>query len=146
MNHKLKAFIFILLLFIPTYLAVASYIGSQDASIEDSRAVVRMSILDPDGGTYVFTPNSEEEDAEQQNKEAAAEIAFLTSLNKNAVEQEAMPDAIADSRTFTVTYEGFNRSSVYEYYFTDDPGAAFFRDPDGVIYKITSEDAPSFLC
>ena len=77
MNHKLKAFIFILLLFIPTYLAVASYIGSQDASIEDSRAVVRMSILDPDGGTYVFTPNSEGEDAEQQNKEAAAEIAFL---------------------------------------------------------------------
>ena len=146
MNHKLKAFIFILLLFIPTYLAVASYIGSQDASIEDSRAVVRMSILDPDGGTYVFTPNSEGEDAEQQNKEAASEIAFLTSLNKNAVEQEAMPDAIADSRTFTVTYEGFNRSSVYEYYFTDDPGAAFFRDPDGVIYKITSEDASAFLC
>ena len=57
-----------------------------------------------------------------------------------------MPDAIADSRTFTVTYEGFNRSSVYEYYFTDDPGAAFFRDPDGVIYKITSEDASAFLC
>lgn len=57
-----------------------------------------------------------------------------------------MPDAIADARTFTVTYDGFNRQSIYEYYFTDDPGAAFFKDPDGKIFKIRSEDASAFLC
>ena len=65
MNPKLKAVIFVLLLFIPTYLAVWSYVQSQDASIEDSRAVVKMSILDPDGGTYVFSPENEGEDAEK---------------------------------------------------------------------------------
>lgn len=146
MNPKLKAVIFILLLFIPTYLAAAAYINSQDASIEDSRTVVKMSIQDPDGGTYVFSPENEGENAEKLNREAASEIAFLTSLNKNADEQEAMPDAIADARTFTVTYDGFNRSSVYEYYFTEDPGAAFFKDPEGKIFKITSEDASAFLC
>ena len=146
MNPKLKAVIFILLLFIPTYLAVWSYVRSQDASVEDSRAVVKMSILDPDGGTYIFSPENEGEDAEKLNREAASEIEFLTALNKNADEQEAMPDAIADARTFTVTYDGFNRRSIYEYYFTDDPGAAFFKDPDGKIFKIRSEDASAFLC
>ena len=89
MNHKLKAVIFLLVLFIPTYLAVASYVRSQDGSIEDSREVVKMSILDPDGGTYVFSPNNEGEDAEALNREAASEIEFLTSMNKNAAVQEA---------------------------------------------------------
>ena len=146
MNHKLKVVIFILLLFIPTYLAVAAYITSQDASVEDSRDVVKMSIVDPDGGTYIFSPENEGEDAEELNREAASEIAFLTAMNKNAKAQEMKPDAIAEAKTFTVTYDGFNRSSVYEYYFTEDPGAAFFRDPDGIYYKITSEDASAFLC
>lgn len=146
MNPKFKVFIFILLLFIPTYLAIAAYVTSQDPSVEESRTVVKMAIVDPDGGTYVFTPENEGEDAEAQNKEAQQEIAFMTALNRNADEQEAMPDAIADAKTFTVTYDSFSRSSIYEYYFTDDPGAAFFRDPDGTIFKIRSEDASAFLC
>ena len=146
MNHKLKAFIFILLLFIPTYLAIAAYVNSQDPSVEDSRTVVKMAIVDPDGGTYVFSPENEGEDAEEQNREAAQEISFMTDLNRSADEQEAMPDAIADAKTFTVTYESFSRTSTYEYYFTDDPGAAFFRDPSGTIFKIRSEDASAFLC
>ena len=146
MNKSLKAVIFILLLFIPTYLAIAAYISSQDGSIDDSRTVVKMAITDPDGGTYIFSSENEGDNAEALNREAAQEIAFLTSINKNADEQEAMPDAIADAEVFKVTYDSFNRTSIYEYYFTDDPGAAFFKDPDGKIYKITSEDASAFLC
>lgn len=145
MNNKAKAVIFVLLLFIPTYLAVAAYVTSQSSSIEDSRSVVKMSILDPDGSLYTYAPEAENA-SEDEIRAAEAEIAFLTSINKNAQEQTAMPDAIADAETFTVTYEGFNRSSVYTYYFTDDPDAAFFRDPEDNIYKITSEDASAFLC
>lgn len=145
MNNKTKAVIFILLLFIPTYLAVAAYVSSQSGSIEDSRDVVKMSILDPDGNLYAFAPQEAGEN-EEERRTAEAEIAFLASVNKNAQEQTAMPDAIADAETFTVTYDGFNRRSIYTYYFTDDPGAAFFKDADGKIFKITSEDASAFLC
>ncbi len=146
MNNRFKIVIFLLLLFIPTYVAIATYLSAQGGQIEDSRDVVKMSIVDPDGGTHIFTPENKGDNAEALNKEAAAEIAFMTSLNRNARKQETMPDAIADAETFTVTYEVFNRKSVYEYYFTEDPGAAFLKDPDGEIYKITSEDASAFLC
>ncbi|MBO5648642.1 MAG: M23 family metallopeptidase [Clostridia bacterium] len=146
MNNRFKIVIFLLLLFIPTYVAIATYLSAQGGQVEDSRDVVKMSIVDPDGGTHIFTPENKGDNAEALNKEAAAEIAFMTSLNRNARKQETMPDAIADAETFTVTYEVFNRKSVYEYYFTEDPGAAFLKDPDGEIYKITSEDASAFLC
>ncbi len=145
MNNKTKAVIFVLLLFIPTYLAVAAYVSSQSGSVEDSRDVIMMSILDPDGNVYAFAPDAAGDD-EEGRRAAESEIAFLTSVNKNAQEQTDMPDALADAETFTVTYEGFNRTSVYTYYFTDDPGSAFFKDAEGKVYKITSEDASAFLC
>ncbi|MGM9624265.1 MAG: hypothetical protein ACI3XM_01035, partial [Eubacteriales bacterium] len=145
MNNKLKAVIFVLLLFIPTYLAVAAYVISQSGSVEDSRSVVKMSILDPNGNIFTFAPDAEDATPEEV-RAAQAEIEFLTSVNKNAQAQTDMPDAIADAETFTVTYDSFNRTSVYSYYFTENPDAAFFKDPDGNIYKITSEDASAFLC
>ncbi len=143
MNSKLKIILFIILLFIPTYLAVGSYISEQSGSIEDARDIERMEIGDPDGKTYLFVPEGEDEEAVRTAK---AEIDFLASMNKNAKEQKALPDAIADAETFTVTYHTFNRKSIYEYYFTDDPDAAFFKDPEGVIYKIDQADASAFLC
>ncbi len=145
MNNKTKAVIFILLLFIPTYLAVAAYISSQSGSVEDARNVVKMSILDPDGNVWTYEPSAKDAD-EESKRSAETEISFLTSVNRNAVEQTAMPDAIADAEAFIVTYDSFNRTGVYTYYFTDDPSAAFFKDAENKIYKITSEDASTFLC
>lgn len=148
MNGKLKAVIIVLLLFIPTYLAVANYVSAQSPTVEDSRGITNMSIVDPDGKLFYFKSEATEtgSNAELSASIANEEIKFLTSVNKNAKAQEVKPDAIATSETFTVTYESFNKKSVYEYYFSHDPDAAFLRDPDGVYYKIKNEDASAFLC
>ncbi len=149
MNSKLKAVLFILVLLVPTYLAVAAYITSQSASVEDSRSVIKMTLSDPDGNIYTFHPE-EGENASREDKEAAAqaktEIEFLTSLNRNAKALDQMPDAADGARVFTVTYDSFNRTSVYKYYFTNDPASAFFEDPENKIYQIASADAAAFLC
>lgn len=145
MNNKLKAVVFVLILLIPTYLAVAAYVSSQSGKVEDSRSVVKMSILDPDGNIYTYSQD-EKQDTAEAVRAAKSEIEFMTAMNKNAVQQTAMPDAIADAKTFCVTYDVFHSTCVYNYYFTDDPGAAFFEDPTGDIYKINAEDASAFLC
>ncbi|MCQ2431144.1 MAG: M23 family metallopeptidase [Clostridia bacterium] len=138
MNNKLKAVIFILLLFIPTYLAVAYYINAQSGAVDGSRGIEKMEISDPDGKSYLYTADKADG--------GAAEIEFLTSVNKNAKEQTDMPDALADAKIFRVVYTTFNRASTYEYYFTPNPDAAFFKDPEGKIFKINSQDASAFLC
>jgi len=149
MNSKLKAVLFILVLLIPTYLAVAAYITSQSASVEDSRSVIKMTLSDPDGRIYTFQPE-ENKNASKEEKDAAAqaktEIEFLTSLNRNAKALDDMPDTAGDARVFTVTYDSFNRTSVYKYYFTNDPASAFFEDPENKVYQIASADAAAFLC
>ena len=140
MNSKLKAVIFVLLLFIPTYLAVAEYVTSQSAGIGDSRSVEMMRITDPEGTEYSF------EGEVSGDGSGMKEIEFLTSVNKNAREQQNLPDALASARVFRVTYKSFNKTCDYEYYFSDDPDAAFYRDPEGKVFKITQEDAGEFLC
>ena len=142
MNNKLKAVIFILLLFIPTYLAIANYVGAQSGTVDDSHGIEQATLVDPDGKAYVFLG----EKSENGDASGLSEIDFLTSLNKNAKEQQGLPDALADAETFTVTYKTFNRESTYEYFFTQNPDAAFIRDPDRKIYKIESIDASAFLC
>ena len=139
MNSKLKAVIFVLLLFIPTYLAVAEYVNAQSAGIDDSRSVEMMTIVDPDGNEYTFEGTA-------GDGSGMKEIEFLTSINKNAREQQNLPDALASARVFRVAYKTFNKTSDYEYYFSDDPDAAFYRDPEDKIFKITQEDAGEFLC
>ena len=134
MNSKLKAVLFVILLFIPTYLAVAEYISEQSGGIGDSRYVEKMTVTDPDGTAYVFADDNREE------------IEFLTDISKRAREQQNLPDALEGARVFRVTYDTFNKSSDYDYYFSDDPDAAFYRTPDGKVYKIASEDAGEFLC
>ena len=67
MNNRFKIVIFLLLLFIPTYVAIATYLSAQGGQVEDSRDVVKMSIVDPDGGTHIFTPENKGDNAEALN-------------------------------------------------------------------------------
>lgn len=140
MNSKLKTVLLIILLFIPTYLAVAEYVKLQSPSVEDSRIVEKMKIEDPDGGLYTFSADKGDDSDDMR------EIEFLTAVNKSGREQPALPDAMNDVKVFKVTYESFNKTSVYEYYFSDDPDSAFYKDPEGKIFKISQENAASFLC
>ncbi len=146
MNSKLKIVLVLILLFIPTYFAVASYVTAQSGTVDNSRGIEKMEILDPDGKLYQFLAQNEDGADSNASVPGSAEIDFLTALNRNAKEQEALPDAMTELETFTVTYQSFHKESVYEYYFSQNPDAAFFKDPDGKIYKISAEDASAFLC
>ena len=137
MNKKIKIVLLVILLLIPTYIAIAEFQKAQSPQVEDKRGVTGMTVASPDGTRYSYDAGTEEGD------EA---IGFMTSLNRNARKLESMPNVLSEASLFTVDYKSFAKTNTYRYYFTNDPDAAYLLDPEDKAYKITAADATSFLC
>ncbi len=122
-------------LFIPTYVAVISYIGAQYAPISES-SVTQLDIVDFDGNSFSLSADS---------KEAAADIKSFIKINNNAIEQPSLPEQLSESDYFEFTYYTYDRTQVYKYYFSENSGEAYFTDAKGKAYHIAEADAAAFL-
>ena len=136
MNNKLKAVLFLLVLLIPSYFAVGSYVIAQNKPV-DTKTVEKVKITDTAGKTFLYT---KEEEA------GAAEIAYLTALNNNAKAADALPEPLTDTPYFKISYYSYDMESVYKYYISKNPAEAYYIDPSDKVYKIEESDASSFIC
>lgn len=125
----------IVLLFVPTYIAVFNYFSAQFAPVSKSN-VTKLEITDAKGNTFSLSPD---------NKADASDIDSFISINDGAIEQPSLPDQLKESDYFEFKYYTYDRTQIYKYYFSENPGEAYFTDAKGKAYHIKESDASAFL-
>ncbi|MBQ7821241.1 MAG: M23 family metallopeptidase [Clostridia bacterium] len=124
----------VLLAFIPTYIAFASYFATQVQPVKQD-TVDRIEIVTPTGITSEVN----------RENDTAGFIEFAVSMNENAEKILGLPDPLIDDPYFKFTYFSFDKSTVYKYYFDSNSADAYFVDPAGLAYHIKKESAEEFL-
>ena len=140
MKKKIIAIISAVLLFIPSYAAIAYYAVAQNAPV-DNRAVSKMTLTDLAGSMYEF----ERSDARYKDNIENNMLSYFLDLNAKASEESSLPDSIDVNRYFKAAYTAYDRETVYRYYFSNGPENAWFIDGDGKIWHIGTDFAKKFL-
>lgn len=137
MNKKILTIIFVILLFIPSYVAIGYY-SSTKAGPNSPTDVQSLAIKDPDGNEWSFS-------SEDNTAEATDMINLFFGMRTNAVSVESLPEAISGTDFFLISLLSFGEQHDYQFYFTNRAADAYFMDKDGAVYKIAETDAEAFL-
>lgn len=123
----------LIILFIPTYVAIANYNSHKPENIVDD--VTTVIISDPEGRTYTLTSDND----------TTGVISMFNDINQSGTPASALPDSLVGSGFLLVTYSSSDSEFSYKYYFTIDSSECYFADPNGKIYKIGIQQAKAFL-
>lgn len=136
-NFDFKKILLIILglviLFIPTYIAIANYNSKKPSG--DVASVTTLVISDPEGRSNSITSDND----------SAGVIAMFDRINQSGTPVSSLPDSLAGTGFLLVTYSSSNSEISYKYYFTTDSSECYFADPEGKIYKIAIAQAKEFL-
>lgn len=124
----------LLILFIPTYIAIASFNSQKPPSGEVSN-ITTLKIQDPEGRTTVITSDNDPDGI----------IEMFNNINQSGTPSATLPDSLSGSGFLLVTFSQFEQELSYKYYFTTDSSKCYFADPTGKIYKIAMVQAKVFL-
>ena len=102
MNSKLKSALLVILLLIPTYLAIFTYVRALRHPVE-LRSVTKLSVTDPAGQEHLYDKTKAAE------KE---EIRALIAINDGANEVSAVPDAVQQTTPFVAVYTSYNKTNT----------------------------------
>ena len=145
MKNKLLIALCVAALFIPTYIAVIYYFSVQGAPI-DIKAVNKMELTDTDGQTFSFV---KKEGTSSKNEEHVKldedPIGFFMEMNAAAKSEDALPAPLVGTSCFTARYFIYDRESLFQYYFTDNPSSAYYVDDNNEAFRIGEEYASEFL-
>ncbi len=133
MKKVLWIIVAILVVFIPTYVAIASYSSSHKAPVTIDN-VDKLEIIDLNG---VKTELIKGEDD--------GFIEFMVSANEGAEKLLALPEPLLDNPYFMITYHSFGKENTYSYYFSKQSTDAYFVDSNGMPFHMLREDAEKFL-
>ncbi len=122
-------------LFVPSYIAIANYVIAQNAPV-DAGSVSTLEIADVAGNVYTLSAD---------DADAKADIERFIKLNEGAMEQSSLPEPLVGVDHFEFKYYSYDRVSVYRYYFTENPGEAYYVDSSGKAFHISEKDAAEFL-
>lgn len=124
----------LLILFIPTYIAIASY-KAQKPPTGEVTGVTTLTIQDPEGRTTVVT----------SDKDPDGIIEMFNNINLSGTPAASLPDSMSGSAFLLVTYSQLEQELSYKYYFSTDSSKCYFADPTGKIYRISVVQAKVFL-
>lgn len=125
----------VIALFIPTYIAIASYAMHGEAPVVQSGKVERIEIADPIGNSFKLAPSGSENDL----------VSHFESMNKNAVARDELPAQLLSRPFYKVTFAQGKKSVDYKYYFSADAQNCYYVDDMGKVYQIREEDAAKFV-
>ena len=123
----------LIVLFIPTYIAIANYNSQKPDDVIAS--VTTVTIADPEGRTTTVTSDND----------TTGVITLFNNINKSGTPMSNLPESLAGSEFLLVTYKTAESEVSYKYYFTIDSSDCYFADPDGKIYRIAVQQAKEFL-
>ncbi len=122
-------------IFIPTYIAIGSYIGAQFAPV-DEKTITKLEITDIDGNKFSLMSD---------NALQAKDIQGFVKINDRAIEQPSLPEPLLDEDYFEFKYYSYDRTQIYKYYFNENAGEAYYVDANNTAYHINESDASAFL-
>lgn len=133
-----KKFVILILamvvLFIPTYLAIGSYYANQKQPRTKDYSELVLKI--PDGTTATFTKDNDSDGM----------LAAFGEMNKAGTAVDALPSDYNGESFLLGTFKRESGDTVsYKYYFSADADKCYFADPDGKIFKIAKSDALKFF-
>ncbi len=123
----------LIVLFIPTYIAIASYNNQKPDDIVDT--VTTLTISDPEGRINTVSSNND----------VNGIIEMFNNINKSGTPVTGLPESLAGSSFLLVTYSTGETELSYKYYFTIDSSDCYFANPEGKIYRIAVQQAKEFL-
>ena len=123
----------LILLFIPTYIAISNY--NSEKPTEELPEVTTLTICDPEGRTFTVTSDNDENGV----------IEMFDQINASGVPVSSLPDSLAGTGFLLVTYSSTDYELSYKYYFTTSSSECYYADSYGKVFKIASTPAKVFL-
>lgn len=134
MKKTLLSVLCVILIFIPTYIAIANYVVTQNAPISGD-FVEKIDISDLDGNTFTVSKTKKEGDI----------VSFFVDMNSSAAKVTELPEPLVGTPFYKVTFHSGNVAEDYKYYFGIDGEQSYAEFPDGTVYKLDSAAVNKFL-
>ena len=134
MKKTIISVLCVLLLFIPTYIAIVSYVQTQNAPISNS-FVEKIDISDLNGESFTVAKTNAEGDL----------VSFFVSMNANATKVAELPEPLVGTSFYKVTFHSGNVAEDYKYYLNTKGALSYAEFPDGTVYQLTVSDVNKFL-
>ena len=126
----------VIILFIPTYIAIYIYASAQSAPVKVS-SVYALDLNAPDGKTFSFVSGESDDDKM---------INFFLNINKNAKNIVSLPEDLEGQPYYTAVYYSYDLETQYKYYFSKTkPSNSYMEDNDGKAYRIDAASTIAFL-
>ncbi len=135
-KNKILLTVLAVLILIPSVVAIVYYSTNKDGKI-NTDAATTLTIRDTEGVVYTFNKG--------ENADSDAMIEIFAAMEKGAEKSVALPDTVATSPSFSVTYSVASRESKYEYYLSKGADNAYYLDSMGNAFRIKAADAERFL-
>ena len=136
MKNKILLVILAILILTPSVVAIVYYNTNKDGAVITTAATT-LSIRDTEGVVYKFEKGS--------GGDADRMIEIFYVMEAGAEKAVALPDSVATSDSFTVTYSVAERETKYEYYLSKGAENAYYLDSAGNAFHIKAVDAEMFL-
>lgn len=135
MKKKIISAVLIIVMLIPSVVAVVNYTAQQSGTA-DSHNTVALSLTDPDGTVYSFS---------RSEKEDVPVIDYFLSVIGESDSLGALPTTIQIGDFFQCVITTTVKEFGYKFYFTGSAADCYFVDGSGDAYKISEENAEFFL-
>lgn len=133
MKKTIITIIAVLLIFIPTYIAIANYIATNNAPIT-AKYVEKVKI------SY-----DEETVFEIIKKDTPDDIKAVIALNENATPVSELPEPLKDEKFFMVTFYSGSVTEECKYYLKLNGEQSYYVNAKGEGFKLRNEDVLKFL-
>lgn len=132
-KNKWIATICVIVLFIPSLLAVIAYVNTGKAPTLDTKTVQSVEICDLNGDSFHF-----------DKKDGKKIIELFVKMNKGAISVAELPEQLTNSDFFLVKYKTAQATAEYKYYFTLGNNPSYYVDGSGQAFKISDKDVSEF--
>ena len=140
MKSRAKIVFLILLLILPTILAVAGLKLTGGGTISGS-GITGMTLVDLKDKVFTFEKSSAELDPADPTTNP---IEFFTRVNGDGTET-TLPEPLEGTKYYQATFVSYGRDVEYKYYFTPSRELCYFVDDSGKCFKIDEDEALAFL-
>ncbi len=137
MSKKIVIVLMVVVLFIPTFIAVGYYSYAKKEPT-DSTSVSSLEIKDLNGTVWTFTSGDGTSEADEM-------ISLFVNMRTNATPVTSLPEALAGTSFFYVTLISFDVESTYSYYFSTTPTDTYLVDSSGNVLKVNESEAEQFI-
>lgn len=133
MKKTIIAIIAVLLIFIPSYIAVANYIATNNAPIT-AKYVEKVKISYDDEKIF-----------EINKKDSPEDIEAVIALNENSTPVSELPEPLKDEKFFIVTFYSGSVTEECKYYLKLNGEQSYYVNAKGEGYKLRNQDVLKYL-